>query len=910
MQKQLRILMLEDNPLDAELIRLAIEKDGIDFTYVRVDEQISFYEELDRFKADIVLSDFRLPRFNGLTALNLVKSKSPGTPFIIVTGALDEATAVECIKFGAVDYVLKDQLVRLGAAIKKAMELKEEKYKKELAEEALRQSEEKYRTLVENANEAVIVLQDDQFRFTNTKAEQITGYNQMELATMSFLDLIVPQDREEVKANHQRWLLEGEEIGVLQYKIIDRSGGLKYLGGKGVLIDWNERPAMLAFIGDITQRKMAEIALLESEQKFRAFFENAPEYYYIISPEGKIIDVNNSALHVLGCLKSEMMGQSIFTTVFDSASRQSAEAIFQECKNCGYVRDQELTIITRQGERRNVLLSADVVSDAEGQIIHLLFVQRDITERKRTTALLNEQARLLELFFSYTLDCVIIMDNKFNYIRVNNAFARACHRRTSEFPNRNHFDFFPSEPRDIFEMVVKTKHPCTAIARPIIFLKKDKSELTFWDWALVPILDDKNEVDLLIFSMRNVTDRKKAEEELQLSEERFRSLIFKIQAAVMVYDSNKKIVMSNTIAQDLLGIRQVKSSYAADNSGLLQFYRDDGTLMTPEEYPINQVMKSRKPLRDVILGVNNPFKKTTVWILVNADPVFDDSGNILQTILSFVDITERKKHEEQLRELNEELIRSNKELEEFTYVVSHDLKEPLRKMASFSEFLFEDYSYLLDEQGVSYLNRIQDAAERMRGLIDNLLEISRIGTRKKELVVVKTDHLAEEVLHLLQFSEIKYHHKGLRNFVDNNDNIVMLSRLPAVLADPTQLHQVFQNIISNGLKFHRSDVAAELKITAKKRGDWITFAIQDNGIGIEHQYLEKIFIIFQRLHTKEMYPGTGVGLALCKKIIERHNGRIWAESKYGSGSTFYFTLREGKSNETQRRTYAHSVSRR
>lgn len=900
MEEKLKILILEDTPADANLMKEAVHLDNINFISRTVVTENDFQCELETFEPDVVLSDYKLPQYNGLDALEVVKKKRPHTPFIIVTGTLDEETAVNCMKFGAVDYVLKEQLVRLGPAVKKALELKKEKEQKELAEEALRESEEKYRMLVENANEAIVVLQNNRFQFFNSKTEEITGYSKQELLKRSFIDLIVPQMRDEIQKNHRLWMDGAIEVGVLQYRIIDNDGNIKWLGGKGVRIFWNNQPAMLAFISDITKRKEAEIALSESEQKFRAFFENAPEYCYIVTPDDRIIDINNSALKVLGYEKEEVVGESFFSMVFKNSNQKMATELFRECKTRGQIRNKEIDIVTRSGEKRSVLLSADIVVNADDEIVYSLFVQRDITDRKEAAALINEQGRFLELFFSYTLDCIIMMDQDFNYIRVNEAFAKACHRKKTEFPGKNHFDFFPSEPKDIFEMVVRTKKPCTAVARPIIFQKNKKRELSYWDWALVPILNANNDVDLLIFSMRDVTDRKKAEEKLKMSEERFRSLIFKIQAAVMVYDSNKKILMSNTIARDLLGIQRDTKTLERKMGAAWEFYREDGSILPEDEYPVNRVLKNQELLRDVILGVNNPAKKTIVWILVNADPVLDEAGYVKQIIVSFVDITERKKYEEKLRELNQELIRSNRELEEFTYVVSHDLKEPLRKMASFSEFLNSDYSGVIDEDGISYLNRIQDAADRMKDLIDNLLEISRIGTRKKELMVVDTRRLVEDVLRLLQFRDNGNFNKGSKRFDDTNNNTIILSRLPSVVADSTQLFQVFQNIISNGVKFHKPDTPAKIKIKAKKRGEWITFSIQDNGIGMEEQYLEKIFVIFQRLHTKDRYAGTGVGLALCKKIIERHNGKIWAESKIGEGSTFYFTLKKGISHEIKR----------
>ena len=243
----------------------------------------------------------------------------------------------------------------------------------------------------------------------------------------------------------------------------------------------------------------------------------------------------------------------------------------------------------------------------------------------------------------------------------------------------------------------------------------------------------------------------------------------------------------------------------------------------------------------------------------------------------FNDITERKKAEEILKLKLEELASSNAELEQFAYVSSHDLQEPLRMVTSYLQLLQRRYQGNLDDKADKYIHFAVEGAFRMQNLINDLLEISQVTTRSREPEPTNCEFVLNQIS-----SNLEIH-------IKENKATVSYDPLPEVIADSTQLVQVFQNLIINGIKFHSKE-APKIHISAeKKESEWL-FSVQDNGIGIDPQYSGKIFEVFKRLHKKEEYPGTGIGLAICKKIVERHGGHIWVESELGKGSTFYFTL--------------------
>lgn len=242
------------------------------------------------------------------------------------------------------------------------------------------------------------------------------------------------------------------------------------------------------------------------------------------------------------------------------------------------------------------------------------------------------------------------------------------------------------------------------------------------------------------------------------------------------------------------------------------------------------------------------------------------------------DITARKKAEMELKTRAEELARSNAELEQFAYIASHDLQEPLRMVSSYTQLLSRRYKGKLDADADEFISYAVDGVERMQRLINDLLEYSRVGRKGREMEEVDLNVVLGEV------------RDNLKVAIEEAGAVIESEKLPTVKADPVQMAQLFQNLLGNAVKF-RAEAKPLIKISAQKEGSQWCVAVSDNGIGIDPDYAQKIFVIFQRLHNRNQYPGTGIGLAICKKIVERHGGRIWVESMPSQGSTFFFTLK-------------------
>ncbi len=402
------------------------------------------------------------------------------------------------------------------------------------------------------------------------------------------------------------------------------------------------------------------------------------------------------------------------------------------------------------------------------------------------------------------------------------------------------------------------------------------------------VLGKYGEVEKTFGIVQDITDRKLAEARITAEKELFRLMIENMPDQIYLKDADSRFLLCNmpvannagfTAQQDLVG----KTDYDFFPEKIAkQFF-------TAEQ----ELMKSGKPIVNLEESLVDKNTGELRWGLTTKVPLKNSNGDIIGLIGISRDITERKSDEQLLRQSeailetkNKELEIKNRELEQFAFVASHDLQEPLRTTSSFVSLLQQQYYGRLDDKADSYINYIIQASDRMKILIKDLLDYSHIGN-KKELKKIECDVMLSEII------------EDLNVAISETNTEITYEPLPVISGFPTEIKQLFQNLIMNAIKFRMKDIDPKIRITVKKMHDYWEFAIKDNGIGIDEKFSEKIFIIFQRLHNRTQYKGSGIGLSHCKKIVELHKGKIWFKSTPGKGSTFYFTISYNHKSETE-----------
>nr|WP_304412459.1 ATP-binding protein [Methanobacterium sp. SMA-27] len=422
-----------------------------------------------------------------------------------------------------------------------------------------------------------------------------------------------------------------------------------------------------------------------------------------------------------------------------------------------------------------------------------------------------------------------------------------------------------------------------------------------------PINDNNNKITGAVAVVRDITDRKTIEAELDMYRKNLERLVIArtadLEDAIKSLRESEEhyLTLFNSIDE---GFCTIEVIFDSDNNPIdYQFLEinpaftkqtgleDAGGKLMRDLAPDHEehwfeiygkIALTGKPMRFV-----NPAKELNRWYDVYAFKI--GSPESRQVAILFKDITKFKKLEKELREyqdtLEEEvkkrteaLTESNKELEQFAYITSHDLREPLRMITSFLQLLERRYKDQLDQDANEFIGFAADGAKRLDAMTNDLLQYSKISNKKRELIPVNFEHVLEHAL------------TNLKVQIEENNAIITHDPLPTIIGDEQLKIQLFQNIIGNAIKY-RSQENPKIHISATKEKNQYLFSIEDNGIGMSHEHLEKIFTIFQRLHTHEEYEGTGIGLAIAHKIVHQQGGQIWVESVLGKGSTFYFTIR-------------------
>jgi PAS domain S-box-containing protein len=387
-----------------------------------------------------------------------------------------------------------------------------------------------------------------------------------------------------------------------------------------------------------------------------------------------------------------------------------------------------------------------------------------------------------------------------------------------------------------------------------------------------------NEGNPLTFpgAVADITDRKRAERELQKHKRQLETLFEVLPVAVVVADADGRLVDANETAKEIWGGDIFDAAAVADYEQYNGWWADTGEPVAPEEWTIARVLDGEEVTEPDVFEIETVDGERRT-VMIHGMPVTDDRGEIRRGVTTQTDITERREYQRRLEETVEKLETSNERLEQFAYAASHDLQEPLRMVSSYLRLLEERYADAFDEDGEEFLAYAVDGADRMRNMIQGLLAYSRVEAGGEPLEPVELDAVLADVFETLRFR------------IEQTGAEITAESLPCVQGDAEQLSLLLQNLLSNAITYAGED-SPRIRIAAERRGSRWRLSVSDEGIGIPSAETERVFDVFHRLHSRMEYSGTGVGLALCQRIVERHGGEIWVDSEPDEGSTFTMTL--------------------
>jgi PAS domain S-box-containing protein len=671
-----------------------------------------------------------------------------------------------------------------------------------------------------------------------------------------------------VVKREERLISEGQERFMLSGKTMIAPAG----GGELLL---------LGFSLDITEQKRAEDELRRQQKFIRNVLDTDPNLIFVKDYDGNFVLVNRATASTFGMTAEEMVGRNNADLHHNKEETDAYLRVDREVINGRkeIALDEPFTLPS--GEVRWYLTVKRPLVQPDGAV-HVLGIAMDITERKLAEKALRESEERLGNIIDNTTAVIFLKDLEGRYLLVNDAFAVLVGRSREQILGASDGDLFPKEIADIFR-----ENDRRVLASGKVAEFEDRLE--FANGARVfftvkfPLRDATGMPYAVCGISTDITERLYLEREAAnaRANELSRSVINALGEGVIGVDRQLGITFANPQAEQFLGYSEaeLRGKIVCD---IVYGGRKDQDPVHPDGCPVAAVIAEGKMVHveDTRFAHKSGSDFPVSFI---AAPILEN-GIVCGAALSFQDITLRKQAEATLTHHINELARMNAELDEFSYVASHDLQEPTRKLLAFSDWLRRDLGDELPQRAAEDLEFIADAASRMQRLVQDLLALSRAGKASMSRENVPLDEVVDQALAAL----------SLR--IRESGAVISRDPLPAVSGDPTMLTQLYQNLIANALKFSAGS-APEIRITAEQRsaGDWI-FGVRDRGIGIKPEYAELIFQPFKRLHGRGKYEGSGIGLAICRKVVERHHGRIWVESEPGQGAHFKFVLGNNKAS--------------
>lgn len=722
--------------------------------------------------------------------------------------------------------------------------------------------------------------------FLNRQAYRNFGYMPQDLKQgISLSKMLVIEDRERFERDLQR-ICDEQQSSRNEYTAMRKDGSTFFVTITLVLISCRRASrGILGVISDVTSHKQQIQALQTSRARLDAIFDNTRLGIAITDLQGHFLQVNEHWAAMLGYTVEDVYQNHLdISNVTHPDDLPTTQAYIQSLQN-GEINhfEQEKRFVRKDGSVFWGELSVTAISGAQGHLKETFGFVTDITERKRAEDALRKERTLLRTLVDHLPDAVYAKDLDARKTLANpKDLWYIGAQNEADVLGKTDFDFLP---KALAESSYSEDRRVLDSGEPLLNCQQ---AVTIHDdyerWLLIsklPLRDSTGKVIGLVGVSREITEQVEAERALQQRQAYLRSILDNIPYLAWLKDQDGRFLAVNrslalaagfTHPDELIG----KTDTDIGPYDLAEKYRADD---------IRAMETGEKVFVEELININGE----NTWFETYKSPIFDAEGNVIGTTGLARDITERKETMESINHLNAtleqrvadrtaQLEAANKELEAFSYSVSHDLRAPLRSLDGFSLALLEEYQDLLDNTGQDYLRRIRSSSQRMARLIDDLLTLSRVTRSTMRYVKVDLSEIARSVANDLQASQPERRvtwHIADHLFVD---------------ADPNLMRVVLSNLLNNAWKFTAHHSSALIEVGQQVFDGKVVYYVRDDGAGFDMNYAEKLFGAFQRMHTASEFDGTGIGLATVQRIVHRHGGEIWAESAVEQGTTLFFTL--------------------
>lgn len=859
MDKRLKILMLDANPTDSESIGSELQRAGISFTSKRVEDREQFEDSLEDFFPDLIISDYWLPSFDGISALAIAQERHPDVPFIFVSSALGEELAIDALKNGATDYVLKVSMSRLVPAVRRALRESEEIAGRKLAQERLRESEERLKTILGSVPTGVLIVDPATHRIVdaNPAAVEMVGFPLEGIVGQLCYHAVCPAGRGECPITDL-----GLELDRAEQELLTASGDsrpvLKTV--KRVVLEGREH--LLESFIDMSDIKDMERALRESEGAARAILNVPLGTVAVIDREGLVIGINESGAETLGMSQADVIGRRLFDVMPDSIRTGRSRKAREVVRSGKAVRfEDEADGIFYENSMFPLL-------DDRGKVTGIAVFAQDITERKLVEVAQKKDRDFISKVLDTASALVMVMEREGRIVLFNRTAEEVSGFSFAEIRAKKPWDIFmpaaAKEVRSLFKAVVAGKEVEPWEVEALTRSGDTKSIAG----THATLLGSDGKVEYVIVTATDVSESRRAEAALKESEERYRSVFDTTGTAMCIVSHDSTITFLNDEFErisghgrdDILSGKKLVEFLDEENaSDLLRFCADcaPGT------------RRKRVPLHFECTFNSGGGRHLTMLANVGVLP---GAGAVA---VSLIDVTREKAYEADLKERAERL-------KDFLVVASHELRHPIAIVKGYANTLTEYMERMPPDLVQEILRDIDQSTDRLTRYVEQLLDVSRVEEGR---LFINREPCDPGLLLKMALDDSR---------VLGHENPIV-TRVAAgtgpVEVDAEKFVQLVRILVDNAAKFSPADSTVEIELAKKGRG--VEVAVLDRGNGIPKASRQKIFDRFYQVedalhHSK---PGMGLGLYIASQIVAAHGGRIHVEPREGGGSVFSFTIK-------------------